>query len=71
MARILYDFKCTDCNHLQENLVDSSITEVECEVCGHRATRQISAPTIALDGTDPGFPTAWDKWAKSHERAKH
>jgi predicted nucleic acid-binding Zn ribbon protein len=39
-----------------------------CPSCGAEAKFQISAPRIALDGTDPAFPGAWDKWEKKREQ---
>lgn len=68
MPRILYDFLCNDCGEVVEKFVESSVHEVACE-CGGTMTRLISAPTIALDGTDPGFPDAYDKWARKKEQA--
>jgi len=29
----------------------------------------MSSPSVQLDGTDPGFPDAYDKWAARHEKA--
>lgn len=43
---------------------------VNCEVCNDPATLEVQ--TSIFDpkmGVDPGFPTAWDRWAKTHERA--
>lgn len=67
-SRILYDFKCPDCKIMQEHFVYSTTHEIACS-CGGTQVRQISAPRIALDGTDPGFPGAYDKWARKHEQA--
>lgn len=68
MSRILYDFQCFECNEIEEKLVDSSIVTATCGYCGGEMTRLISTPTIRLDGCDPGFPTAYDKWAIKHEK---
>lgn len=38
----LYEFKCEECNKLQEEIVGFDITEIECE-CGGKALKQISA----------------------------
>jgi len=45
----------------------SNVQTLPCE-CGGEYHRQISAPRIALDGTDPGFPDAYNKWATQHEQ---
>lgn len=65
---ILYDFECPVCDLEIEKLVDSSVHEILCE-CGHYMTRKISPVRCKLDGTDPGFPDAYDKWARVHEKA--
>jgi len=62
----LFDFLCMDCEEVTEKLVDTNCREIEC-YCGSRAKRQVSMPTVRLDGTDPGFPGAYDRWAKIRE----
>ena len=64
--KLLRDFICAACGERQERYLDSDITEVNCE-CGARASRIIGMPHVALDGTDPGFPGAYEKWAKVRE----
>lgn len=66
---ILYDFKCRDCGESFEGFAKISEREKDCPNCGGVAARQVSTPRIGLDGTDPAFPTAWDRWAKQHEDA--
>ena len=66
-SRILYTFKCNDCKDVQDMLEYSNVQTLPCE-CGGEYHRQISAPRIALDGTDPGFPDAYNKWATQHEQ---
>jgi hypothetical protein len=39
-----------------------------CE-CGKEAKFIISAPAVQLDGSDPSFPGAHEKWVKQHEKA--
>ncbi len=39
------------------------------EVCGGTTKRLISAPTLAIPGTDPDFPGEYEKWEKKR-RAK-
>lgn len=63
--RRLYEHKCSK-GHLTEALVAYEATEVLCE-CGEVATRIISTPRIALDGTNPNFVGAYDKWARVRE----
>lgn len=64
MSRKLYDFKCSE-GHITEKLVGDETTLL-CE-CGLEANRIISPIRISLDGTDPVFVSAYDRWAKRHE----
>lgn len=68
---MLFDFKCHECGHEEEKLVDSKFRGVShpCSVCDGVSTRVISPVRSKLDGTDPGFPDAYDKWARDHEKA--
>lgn len=62
----LFDFLCDDCSEVTEKLVDANKREIECS-CGGCAKRQISMPTVKLDGTDPSFPGEYDRWARIRE----
>lgn len=64
VSRKLYDFKCS-AGHITEKFVGDETT-ILCE-CGLDANRIISPIRISLDGTDPVFVSAYDKWAKRHE----
>jgi putative FmdB family regulatory protein len=66
----LYEYKC-ETGHLFDDF--SSVAErnnKECPDCAGKARTLISA--VRLDyyrmGTDSSLPTAWDKWAKMHEK---
>ena len=65
MPRRLYDFKCSQ-EHITEGFVDYETTTISCS-CGDVANRIISPVRISLDGTDPNFVAAYDRWAKRHE----
>lgn len=62
-----YDFKCTECNHIEEQWVDSLDEFATCLECGNTAKRIISPISTKFNGT--GWPDADDKWARDHERA--
>jgi len=62
-----FDFKCTECNHIEEQWVDSEDKLATCYECGHTAVRIISPIRTHYKGS--GWPDADDKWAKDHERA--
>jgi len=66
MSKRLFDFLCHDCGEVSEKLVDTNIREIKC-FCGSQAKRQVSMPTVKLDGTDPGFPGEYDRWARIRE----
>ena len=70
---LLYDYKCAKCGAVEEHLVPGNTTMfVSCQACGDAGSaRQLAAPRSKLDGKDPGFPDAYDKWAKQHEKAGH
>jgi len=64
-----YDFKCTQCGHVEEQWVEADETLATCYECGHTAVRIISSVSSHFKGV--GWPDADDKWAKDHERAAH
>lgn len=64
--RLLRDFVCTHCNSTQERYVTDEVNAVPCD-CGETAFRVVSAPRVALDGTNPDFPGAYDRWARIRE----
>lgn len=41
---ILFDFKCTQCDHTFEELVKSSVMEIPCPECGETAKRALLTP---------------------------
>jgi putative FmdB family regulatory protein len=69
MSKFMYfDFRCTECNHRFEDFVKPDVLP-PCPECSGTTKRCISAPTIQLSGTDPGFPGEYEKWEKKR-RAK-
>jgi hypothetical protein len=66
MGRKLYDFKCSQ-EHITESFVDYETTTLLCE-CGKESKRIISPVRISLDGTDPIYTSAYDKWARTREQ---
>lgn len=66
---IMRDFRCSKCDSIMEELVDSDISEIECR-CGGVATKELSTPTIQLEGISGAFPGAADHWAKIREDRK-
>jgi hypothetical protein len=63
--RRMYDFKCSE-EHITEGYVAYETTTISCS-CGKVANRIISPVRVSLDGTDPIYVAAYDKWAKRHE----
>ena len=62
-----FDFKCTECHHIDEYWVESEDRFVSCVECGETAQRIISSVSSHFKGF--GWPDADDKWARDHERA--
>ena len=65
MARRIFDFKCEE-SHVTEAFVDYETTKIPC-YCGKEAGRIISPVRVSLDGTDPLFVGAYDRWARIRE----
>ena len=65
--RQLRDFRCHQCSKMTERYIDATENEVRCPHCGGVAIRIIGMPRVALDGTDPDFPGAYQKWATVRE----
>ena len=63
--RRMYDFKCSE-EHITEGYVAYETTTISCS-CGKVANRIISPVRVSLDGTDPIYVAAYDRWAKRHE----
>lgn len=66
--RRMFDFECEE-KHITESLVDYETTKIDCG-CGKVANRIISPVRINLDGTNPNFVGAYDRWARIREE-KH
>jgi putative FmdB family regulatory protein len=64
----MYDFTCSHCGHTHERYADENSHTDPCPQCDRDADRIISPVRCKLDGTDPGFPDAYDKWARDHEK---
>jgi len=65
--RLLRDFRCDE-GHTTERFIDSEIVAIDCPECGKKAQKILSFGTIVLDGTNPDFPGAYDKWARVREQ---
>ncbi len=68
MPKLLRDFRCHECSRLTERFIDTQENQIRCPHCGCVATRIIGMPRVDLDGTDPGFPGAYEKWANIREK---
>lgn len=68
----LYVYHCDACGKTTEDMrkVEARYDPTSCYFCGQPAA--LAVQPVALDyrgmGTDPAFPTAWDRWAKKHEK---
>lgn len=68
MSLRLFDFRCTECNKIQEKYTEADVTHVGCD-CGASAARIISGGKFILPGNDTAYPTAHARWVKEHESA--
>lgn len=66
--RVLYDYRCHSCDTRFEALENRGTNTVSCKVCSAPAHRVLTVPNFRLNGADPGFPTAYDRWARDHEK---
>lgn len=68
--RRMFDFQCTECTELFEELIEKDEKTLPCPVCGARSLRQLAAPRIdwMKMGLDVGFPGAYDKWATAKRK---
>jgi putative FmdB family regulatory protein len=66
---ILFDFECTACGVVFEDLIPSDEHTCPCK-CGAVAQRMISGTRLDWRnmGVDPDFATCADKWAKMQEQ---
>lgn len=64
MAFRLFDFECSKCYSVFEDMVPQDHTATQCPSCSGNSLRLISAPRIDWlhMGLDPAFTTAYDKW---------
>lgn len=65
----MFEFRC-EAGHFTEHYVDYETTSVVCNTCGGNAERIISTPRISLDGTDPVYVSAHEKWARTREQQR-
>jgi len=65
----LYDFKCQSCGYTWEDVAVDETARQGCPKCSDIALPIISSVNFRLNGADPAFPTASERWAKRHERA--
>lgn len=63
----IFEFKCDECGDTVDRLTSHSTQIITC-TCGGMMQKQFSVPIIQLDGTDPGFPGAYDKWARTRKQ---
>lgn len=67
---MFFDFRCLSCGEVTEEFVKPDVLETTCPICNCPTRRKVSAPTIALSGTDPAFPGAYDKWERTQKQKR-
>ena len=63
--KVIDDYRCDSCGKVEERYSDNR-SICFCD-CGGQMSKCMSAPRIALDGTDSSFPGAYDRWARIRE----
>ena len=65
-----YNYKCKSCDHIQEEFrfFEERTKIATCVKCGSSSRQTVSTPRIILDGSDPNFVAAHDRWVKYHEQ---
>ena len=61
--RRMFEFVCEE-GHISEALVDDTVRELSCRVCGKEATRIVSMVRSKLEGISGAFPSAYDAWER-------
>ena len=69
MTRRIFEFQCKE-GHITERFIDYETVNTACNVCSNTATRIISPVRVSLDGTDPVYVSAYDRWARVHEEKR-
>ena len=64
----VFNIRCECCQHTWEDMVEDFDTTLSCKYCSKTAHPILTGCNFSLDGTDPAFPTANERWAKDHER---
>jgi putative FmdB family regulatory protein len=60
----LFDFECSACGKVFEEMIEGDKKKLPCPSCKGKADRLIATPRIdwMRMGLDPAFPTAYEKW---------
>ena len=65
--RRMFDFECTACGNVFEEMIKDDRHTMKCADCGKTAVRQLAAPRSDWKhmGLDPSFPGAYEKWGRA------
>ena len=66
--KVLNDFLCDRCGTQTEEFLENHVSVIECIDCGGVARKVRTVPNFKLPGNDPGYPTAYDQWAKKRDQ---
>ena len=67
MTRRIYEFLCPD-GHTNNEFVDETVRQTECETCGKESTRIVSAVPSVLDPLSGDYPSSTMKWAQNRQQ---
>jgi putative FmdB family regulatory protein len=67
---ILFDFKCSECDHTFEELVKSATRQIPCPLCEGTAYRVLLRPPridwLSMGAQRNASPEAIDRWERLH-----
>jgi len=59
--KVFHDYLCDE-GHIHEAFVERGTPSTTCPECGKVALKQISTPTVKLEGVTGAFPGAASRW---------
>lgn len=63
----MFEFRCPD-GHLNEKFIESSVRQIDCDICSQQATRIVSSVRPLLEVVSGHFPGATMKWARDRQK---
>ncbi len=65
--RKMRSFRCTNCEAVEEHLIEDEVEVIRCDICGDSSVRFISGGHFSLDPISGHFPSTTQQWAKNRQ----